>query len=93
MYQTKMVDGSWDQLSNDQKQAINLMAQVKSYQAKLTPSRVVKSNKSNDGGQKYQPDMERMKKKYDAALDWKKKKPFNINEPRLENGVEYYWCT
>jgi hypothetical protein len=93
MYQTKIVDGSWDQLSNDQKQAINLMAQVKSYQAKLTPSRVVKSNKSSDGGQNYQPDMERMKKKYDAAPDWKKKKPSNINEPHLENGVEYYWCT
>jgi hypothetical protein len=34
-----------------------------------------------------------MKKKYDEAPSWKKKKPDDINEPHIEGGRTYYWCT
>jgi hypothetical protein len=40
LYQTKTVEGSWDQLSSEQKQAINLVGQINSFKAQLTPSRV-----------------------------------------------------
>jgi hypothetical protein len=38
LYQTKSVDGSWDKLKNDQKQAINLMAQFRLFKAKFMPT-------------------------------------------------------
>jgi predicted ATP-dependent endonuclease of OLD family len=50
LYQTKIVDGSWDQMSHEQKQAINLMAQLNSFKSQLTPSRVQggKSERQNN---------------------------------------------
>jgi hypothetical protein len=90
LYQTKTVDGSWDQLSSEQKQAINLMAQINSFKAKLTPSRV-QGEKSERQGNKTQE--ERMRKKYEEAPSWKKKKPEDINAPHIEDGRTYYWCT
>jgi hypothetical protein len=90
LYQTKTVDGSWDQLSLDQKQAINLMAQINSFRAQLTPSRV-QGGKGDRHGNKTQED--RMRKKYEEAPTWKKKKPEDINAPHIEDGRTYYWCT
>jgi hypothetical protein len=75
LYQTKTVDGSWDQLSSDQKQAINLMAQINSFKAQLTPSRV-QGAKSEQQGNKMQE--LRMRKKYEEAPSWKIKKPEEI---------------
>jgi hypothetical protein len=34
-----------------------------------------------------------MRKKYDEAPSWKKKKPEDINAPHIEDGRTYYWCT
>jgi hypothetical protein len=90
LYQTKTVDGSWDQLSLEQKQAINLMAQINSFKAQLTPSRV-QGGKEERNGKKTQE--ERMRKKYEDAPSWKKKKPEDINVPHIEDGRTYYWCT
>jgi hypothetical protein len=89
MYQTKMADFTWDQMSNDQKQAINLMEQFNSLKANLAPSRVQggnydsKTNKVN---------LERMKKKYNEASPWKKNKPKYISVPWIQDGRTYYWC-
>jgi hypothetical protein len=90
LYQTKTVAGSWDQLSSEQKQAINLMAQINSFRAQLTPSRV-QGGKGERNGNRTQE--ERMRKKYDDAPSWKKKKPEDINAPHIEDGRTYYWCT
>jgi hypothetical protein len=90
LYQTKTVDGSWDQLSSEQKQVINLMAQINSLKEQLTPSRV-QGGKGECNGNKTQE--ERMRKKYYDAPSWKKKKPEDINAPHIEDSRTYNWCT
>jgi hypothetical protein len=90
LYQTKTVDGSCDQMSPEQKQAINLMAQVNSFKAKLTPSRV-QGGKGERQGNKTQEEC--MRNKYYEAPTWKKKKPEDISAPHIEDGRTYYWCT
>jgi hypothetical protein len=91
--QTKTLDGSWDKLSTDQKQAINLMAQFKSFKTKFTPP-ASKGQGTKNNGQNNQSNAEEcMKKKYDKAPDWKKKKPDDIDAPHIQHGKTYYWCT
>jgi hypothetical protein len=90
LYQTKIVDGSWDQMTPEQKQAINLMAQINSFKAQLTPSRI-QGGKGECQGNKTSE--ESMRKKYEEAPSWKKKKPEDITEPHIEGGRTYYWCT
>jgi hypothetical protein len=93
LYQTKSVDGSWDKLSSDQKQAINLMAQFNSFKAKYPPTANKVQNSKNNSKTNQTTAEERMKKKYDEAPDWKKKKPEDINAPHIEDGKTYHWCT
>jgi hypothetical protein len=90
LYQTKSVDGSWDKLTNDQKQAINLMAQFNSFKSKYTPTPSKVQGGKNDSHQSTSE--ERMKKAYDAAPDWKNKKPDDINAPHIEGDKTFYWC-
>jgi hypothetical protein len=93
LYQNKTVDGSWDKLTSDQKQAINLMAQFNSFKTKMNPSRVQGAAKSNQSqGNQQQPNEDSMKKKYLSAPDWKKKKPSDVNAPYIKDGKTYYWC-
>jgi hypothetical protein len=92
LYQTKMLDGSWDKLSTDQKQAINLMAQFNSLKTKFTPSASKGQGTKSNGQNNQSSAEERMKKKYDEAPDWKKKKPDDINAPHIQDGKTYYWC-
>jgi hypothetical protein len=90
LYQTKTVDVLWDQLSSEWKKAINLMAQFNLFKTQLTPSRV-QGGRGDRQGNKTQEEC--MRKKYEEAPQWKKKKPEDINAPHIEDGRTYYWYT
>jgi hypothetical protein len=91
-YQTKLVAGSWDKLTNDQKQAINLMAQFNSFKAKYKPTPSKLQGFKNDSQGNNLTAEERMRKAYDSAPVRKKKKPDDINAPHIEGDKNFYWC-
>jgi hypothetical protein len=66
------------------------MAQINSFKAQLTPSRIQGGKGERQGNKTSE---ERMRKKYEEAPSWKKKKPEDITEPHIEGGRTYYWCT
>jgi hypothetical protein len=66
------------------------MAQINSFKAQLTPSRIQGGKGERQGNKTSE---ERMRKKYEEAPSLKKKKPEDITEPHIEGGRTYYWCT
>jgi hypothetical protein len=69
------------------------MAQFNSFKTKFTPTASKGQGTKNDGQNNQSNAEERMKKKYDEASDWKKKKLDDINAPHIQDGKIYYWCT